>query len=442
MTFFKKVSKIIISKVLNLFNGNFAKNVLLLAGGTAVIQLVNLMLTPIITRIYSPEEYGVLVFYTSFIGLLTVLSSLKYENAIIIAEDDQKAINVVFLCFMILVTFVGIITICLLFFGETILTLFNGEELIQFKYLIPIGVFLIGFYNIVIQLAFREKNFKSIVKTRISQSVTQNSIPIIFGLFKIGSIGLVLGQIFGQSVGVSTLSKPVFKKLKAGIIKINKENMVWIAKRYIKFPVYTAPSQFLNIGGIQLPIFFISSIFGSQIIGFYGLASTIVSLPTRLIGKSVQDVFYSEAASIGKTNPHRLKKLSRKLFKKLFTIGLFPLTILIIFGPYLFSVVFGAEWYEAGVYARIISLLVFARFIFMPISVVFDLFERQKTALLLDITRIILVLAVFGLTKLYSLSSYWAVGLYTFVMSLIYFVTFITAQKIIQDEIMNNENTS
>ncbi|HOA81738.1 MAG TPA: hypothetical protein PKK61_11865 [Defluviitaleaceae bacterium] len=171
----------------------------------------------------------------------------------------------------------------------------------------------------------------------------------------------------------------------------------------------------------------------------YGLANSIVNLPMILIGQSVGDVFYGEAASVGRENPKRVKDLSNKLFKRLVVIGLVPLLVLLFFGPFLFSLVFGYQWYEAGVYAKILAFLVFARFIFTPISRIFSVFERQREAFVLDLFRVVLVFVAFGISSFLGFSSYGAVGLYSIAMSIVYLVTYLLAQKILNDEIKKKE---
>ncbi|GCD09727.1 lipopolysaccharide biosynthesis protein [Clostridium tagluense] len=422
-------------KIKKALKSGFIKNIFLVAGGTAFAQLLNIMISPIITRIYSPEEFGVQTMYMSMLAILVIAGSLKYEGGIAIADDDEKAINVVALSIVILVSFVAIIALITFFSGKQFLKLFGAGILFKYRFLIPIGILFAGTYNIFIQWSFRKKEFKSIAKTKFNQAIIQNITKISFGFFKCGSIGLILGSLFGQSAGITTLSMPLIKESKHILRKINAKDMLSCAKRYIKFPLYAAPGSLLNTLGLQLPVFFIAYLYSSKIVGLYGLANVIVSLPTDLIGGSIGDVFYAEIASIGRTEPEKIKRISEKLIKKLILIGLFPLITLVLFGPCLFSIVFGHKWYEAGVYSRILAFLVFGRLIFTPVNRIFPVFERQKEDLYLDIFRVILVLIAFGISKFMSLNSYWAIGLYTLAMDIVYLVTILYARKIMREEI-------
>ncbi len=426
-------------QITKLFQGNFAKSVAMVSASTAFAQLMNVLFSPLIARIYSPEEYGILTLYTSILGLMAIMSSLKYEWGMPIAENDEKAVNIMGLSFMVLFIFATTIYIAFYFFGRPILALLNATKLLDYRCLIPIGVLLAGSYTIFLQWAYRNRDFRSISKTKLAQSIAGNVTTVILGWFGAGPVGLILGQILRQGAGISTLSRSFFKDNKHLLKKIDKSQILWCARRYKNFPIYSAPSQLLNTAGVQLPVFFISSLYGSQVLGLYGLASSVVNLPMVLIGRSIGDVFYAETASVGKLNPNRVKDLSDKLFKKLVLVGLAPLMILLFFGPFLFSFVFGYRWHDAGEYAQILAFLVFARFIFTPISRIYSVFERQKQAFMLDLFRVILVFVTFGISDYLNLSSYLAIGLYSIAMSIVYLATYLLAQNILKEEIKQRE---
>ncbi|WP_232179334.1 lipopolysaccharide biosynthesis protein [Methanococcus vannielii] len=404
-----------------------------MSSGTAIAQIIGTITYPIITRYYTPDEFGVFVTYSSIIAILSIISSLKYEFAIPIAESEEKAVNIVFLCVGILIIYSSIIFLALLLYSNEIFSLLGNEHLNQYWYLIPIGVSFIGIYSLFMYWSFRKKEYLAISKTTISQSFFGNISKIGFGFLNMGAFGLIFGDILGKSAGITVLSKSFINN--KCFSKANLSEIIEQSKRYIKFPIYSAPSKLLNTLGVQLPVIFITLLYGSSVAGFFGLSHTIVSIPMSLIGTSVGNVFYGEAASIGRKNPKKIKELSNNLLKKLIAIGIIPLITLILFGPILFKFVFGSNWYQAGIYAQIIAFLVFFRFMFTPITNIFSVFERQKEELYLDSFRLVLVLIAFGISKYVNLDSFWAIGLYSLAMCIVYFVTYIYAQKILNDEI-------
>ena len=420
-----------------IFKGSFLRNILMLAGGTAIAQALAVLAIPIITRIFSPEEYGILTVYTALLVLFTGSQSLRYELGIPIAEDEKKAINVLGLSFIILLVFSILTFIIVMLSNEQVFIKFSAQGLYQYKILIPLGFFLLGLYQLFMMWNIRIKDFKSIAKTKISRSVGSNILTIILGLLGWGPLGLLLGKVFGESVGIVTLSKPVLRKDKRRLLKyINSKEVFESAKKLRKFPTYSLPSAFLSKAGDQIPVFFIAALFGAQIVGYYGLAKSIITIPTALIGSSIGDVFYGEAAAIGKKSPSDLKKLSIKMFSKLLLIGLLPTIMFVVFSPVIFKTVFGNEWFEAGIYARILAIWALAQIIFQPISRVYDIYGKQKELLIITLVRVILICVVFGFAHIFELSSYFAVMGYAFIMFLIYGVTYLLSLKIIENQII------
>lgn len=424
-------------KLRELARGNFAKNVIVLTGGAVFAQALNFILSPIITRIYTPSDYGILTIYGAVLGLISMTGALTYEEAIPIAEDDEKAINILSLCFLILTIMTLIVTVVLFFLGESMLGLLNAKEILRYKYFIPVGVFSIGLYMIVSGWAFRKKNFKAIANTSYSQSIAGNATKIGLGVLSFGPVGLILGRIVGESLGVLTLFFPMFKSDKDIFKKINIKTMVWTAKRYRRFPIFSAPTILLSSLSAQVPVILMSTIYGAKIVGLYGIAITVTYLPATLIGKSIQDVFYGESASLSNKNPERIKEISDKLMMKLILLAGVPMLTLILFGPVLFSFVFGSGWRQAGVYSRLITIATFSHFIFQPSGSIFAVFEEQKQYFYLNILKLVLVLILFQVVKFMGLNSYITVFILSLIMAIVEAIKYLMAQKILKDAIEN-----
>ncbi|RSD26957.1 lipopolysaccharide biosynthesis protein [Mesobacillus subterraneus] len=418
-------------KLNKLLENQFAKNILMVTSGTAFAQVFTIAMSPIITRIYTPEEYGILSVYASLLLLLSIGASLDYQKAIPIAKDNSSANNLIVGSFVILLTFFVLFTLVISLWGDQLLYLLKSESLISYKYLISLGILFIGGYNILLHWALRVKDFNVVTKTKVTQSVLSNISKIGLGLLGIGSLGLVLGQIIGQSSGIFKLSAPIIRERRNFIktIKLNeiKKQLV----RYIKFPLYSAPSNYVYTAGDQAPIIFLTFLFGTSTAGLYGLANSIISLPISLLAISVSQVFYSEVASIGNNNFKKIKKLSMELSKKLALIALIPLLIFVTFGPLLFSLVFGSYWYEAGVYAQILAFVAYAHFVILPSGRIFEVIERQNISLVLNIFRLLLIFLVFICSHFLNFSPIETIILYTIVSTLSYLIMFIVVQRVL-----------
>jgi len=204
-----------------------------------------------------------------------------------------------------------------------------------------------------------------------------------------------------------------------------------MASRFKKFPIYSAPSNYIYNAGNQLPIIFLLSIFGTTVSGFFGLAKTIISLPIALIGMSVSQVFYSEAASIGKEDPMKIKNMMIDLVKKLALIASIPSATLFFLGPQLFSFVYGNEWKDAGSFAAILSIMLFFHFTILPMGRLLEIFEKQNISLILNVFRLIGVIGIFVLASVLSFTAINTIIIYSIFTSFFYICLFFTVLIII-----------
>jgi O-antigen/teichoic acid export membrane protein len=404
---------------------SFLKNVLLLAGGTAVAQLIMIASSPIVSRIYSPEEIGVLSVYTSILSMLAAFATLRFELAIPIAEDDIGAVNVLALCVTSVLVVSAIVLAIALVFSNPIVKLFNAEQLEPFLWLLSIGVFGIGLYTTTMHWAIRKKAFKDITRTKINQGIAKSSTQIGLGLVGLGPLGLVIGEILGQAFGIRALSKSLLKRDRKLLGKINLHSMKLMSIRYRKFPLISSWSTLLNTAGLQIPVLILSALYGAEVTGSFGFAKKIISLPLALIGVAISQVFFSEGATLSKEDPEKLLKLTTNTSKRLLFLGLLVAAIIIPFGPSIFAFVFGDAWREAGVYSQVLSIMLMIRFAVNPISQVLSIIEKQGTQFLLDLLRVLVIVAAFYISKLLGFPPLAAVVAYTVAMIIIYAITYL-----------------
>jgi O-antigen/teichoic acid export membrane protein len=189
--------------------------------------------------------------------------------------------------------------------------------------------------------------------------------------------------------------------------------------------------------GAQLPVLLLGSFYGTKAAGIFGLAYSMIHLPMDLIGLSVAQVYYAEIAKYGKNNPQQIYLLSVSITKKLLWIGLIPLGIIILLGPWLFQIIFGSEWYDAGIYARFLIPYIMVAFISTPLASVFNVFEKQSYQLILNILRIISVLFVFIICKIFNFSALNTIMLYSIIMILYFVFMTLFLFRMIKKEIKN-----
>lgn len=398
----------------------FARGVGVLAGGTVGAQVLLVLASPILTRIYTPEDFGLLAVYSSLLALIGVISNLRYELAIPLPEDDQEAANIAMLCLMLLVISSLLTGILVILLGQDIANVLNVPQLANYLWLLPIGVLLSGGYAIFNYWGIRTKRFSIIASTKLKQAVA--TLLIQLAAFKLGGIALLIGHVAGQGIGTGSLAKAALTRTE--FKKFSLDDLKKIAVRYQKFPKFSTWAGFVNIAGHQLPPIMFAAFFTAGTAGLYALAHRILSLPASLIGGAIGDVFFSHAAESHRDG--KLEEMYLKLQDTLIQIGLPPAMLLIVAGPELFALVFSEAWREAGVYAQWLALGIFAGFVVSPLSQIFTILEKQKTGLILQITlftsrliaifigiwqeNLILTVALFSLASLFGYSLYMIMG--------------------------------
>jgi O-antigen/teichoic acid export membrane protein len=363
----------------SLKNKSLANGIAALVGGAASSQILAIVAAPILTRIYSPEDFGLLTVYVSLLALLGVISSLCYELAIPLPDSDIDAIHIVIVCMIIVVMMSLISGVLVYFFGGVLADYLKMEALEGVLWLIPMGVFFAGLFKVFNYWSVRTKEFSSIASTRIGQTITTLVIQISF--FKFGGVMLLAGQVIGQLFGSVCLTFIATRK--HAFSSWTWSGLGAVVSRYKYFPIYSSWSGLANTAGLQLPPLVFAVYFGPSIVGMYSLAHRILSIPTTLIGNATGQVLLSHGADAHNNN--KLSRLVRCIHSDLATLGLPPTLIVLVSGEQLFQLVFGDEWGEAGKIAQILSPWLYLTFLTAPLASLFTIKEQQFKALIFQV---------------------------------------------------------
>lgn len=400
------------------------RNMAKLFTGDGIARIIGIITAPIITRIYLPEHMGVLSVFIAIVTILAPLATLRYSLAIPLPKNDRKAFNLTVLSFFIL--FISSILFFLIFylFGNSILALFSMEQISPYWYLLPIAFLGTGLYELLTGWAIRLKAFSPLAKTKVWQKTVGASIKIILGLFGIKPLGLLIGQIFTQAGGIVSLFRNFRLKFKENINFIDKKQLRFLTFRYFDFPKYRVPAQFLLALTARAPLLFFAWNFDAKITGQIGLATMMLSFPITLIGYTTGKAYYAEIATIGEKMPEKILKITKNITFKLFLFSIIPFSLIFLLGPWLFQIVFGKLWYEAGIYARILSFYLLAQFVYSPISEgVFNVFEKQSLVLLLEIIRFSITIIVFGISYFLKWEPTYVLSLYSIMLTIHYSIS-------------------
>jgi O-antigen/teichoic acid export membrane protein len=363
-------------------SSSFATNVLKLVTGSVFAQSLGVLVAPIVARLFAPEAFGVAALFASIAGIVGVVACLRYELAIMLPKTDEDAANLfgVSLCFVLIIT--GISTLIIFFAGDLIVKLLNPPELKKYLWLIPAAVFINGIFLALNYWNSRTKHFGRLSIARVVSSVVAQGTKLGAGFAGFVSGGVLIGTgILGQMVSTFILGGQIWRDdrrlFKASI---RWGDMISGLKRHKRFPIYNTWSALLNTASQQLPIIMLAFYFSPKIVGFYALGKTVLSMPMSMVGGAVAQVFFQKASETHNSTGN-LSEVVEEVFKRLVSLGIFPVLLLTLIGEDLFVVAFGARWAEAGVYMQILGLWIFFQFISSPISALFAVLEKQHYGL-------------------------------------------------------------
>jgi O-antigen/teichoic acid export membrane protein len=358
--------------------GAFARHVVTLASGTAIAQLLLILATPVLTRIYTPADYGTLAVYSSILTVLLVLASLRYEAAVPLPEDEDVAGSLLALTLLLLAGIVVVVALVVWLLGDAFVRRANVLALGPYLWLLPVGLFGAGAYQALSYWAVRRRAFGRIARTKLSQGTGQVVAQVGLGLAGAGAPGLLVGDVIGRVAGGGGLAILAFRD--RPFARVTGASLAAAAARYRRFPLLTTWSGLLNVGSLQLPSILFSAGFGAAAAGLYALSYKMLVLPTMLVAQAVGQVFLARAATLSR-EPERLRQLTERTALALFAGGLPVFGAVALGGPQLFATVMGSQWEQAGRYAQALAPWFAVWLVSNPLSGLFSVREWQGSAL-------------------------------------------------------------
>ncbi|MEQ6888256.1 oligosaccharide flippase family protein [Halomonas sp. CS7] len=403
--------------------GNVFKGMATLAIGSSVAKLIGIASIPILTRIYSPEDFGVLSVFTALVMMLYPVVTMRYVLAIPLPRYNGIAFNILFLSVVIMVGNTAIISLLLWMFGDQVLPFFSMATLSSWWWLISLGILAAATFEILTLWATRERDYRIIAKTNIWQSVVSTAAKISLGLVLINSGGLLIGQVASYGVGVGSIFRRFQGSFNNNWRQLSFSRIQKVAWRYLEFPIFRVPSQFLMVFATQSPLLFMAALYDASATGQLSLALTAIGIPIQLFGHTVAKSFYAEAASLGNKKPHEIRKMANSVVVRLAFFSIPPALFLFFSAPYLFELFFGEKWELAGEYTSILAIYLVFQFVQAPAAYIFYIFDGQKQLLYLSAQRALLLMACFGFSYVMGLAAEETIWMYSLVLSAHYILS-------------------
>jgi len=383
--------------MLNLFRSTMVRNAGKLLSANVIAQVIGILVYPVLTRIYAPEDFGVFNHYSSICGILVVVATLELYNAIVLPQSDREARSVLIVSCLPMLVLVALIAASIPF-AEPLTSLLRIPDLLPFYWLLPIGVVFGGLWNLMNYWYIRKCAYGRISGYLVSQASFTSGYKLLFGFAGWTNIGLIVSSIVAQfcSLGISIALawkqyvRPLFHKdimTSDGADDQYSLKQTW--HKYANFPKFSFPRSIINYFFGQLPVLVLTPIFGTRLIGFWGMAIMLAFTPISTITRSIYQSLYQFTTDCVNARRHIASYLYR--FTRLTLLIALPFfTGLFFILPWLTGLLLGDEWVTTGHYIRWMLPWLICSMLTASTGFLSDIFFKQKQGLWFEILMALL----------------------------------------------------
>jgi len=379
-----------------LTKSEFLKNVFTLVSATGIAQAISLAIYPVLTRIYTPEEHGLFALYMSIITITAIISTGKYELAVMIPRKDKDGEGLTLLSILLSFGFSLLLLLFIAVFRDAIPRWLGNQHIYKWLYFIPLSTFLVGVFQALGFWMNRRSAYRTIAGANLSQSIFNSAVKLSASKAMAHGGGLMTGAIVGQFVGAVVYAWRIFKDGPGIFRSVTFPDLRQLAREYWFFPRYSMVHKLINNFSSSLPVFVFSAYFGADIVGYFGLGFMLINRPMNLLSTSFSKVFSQR--TIGRHNNGLLVLTDiRKFVIRMAWISAIPFLVILCCAPWLVTIIFGDEWHEAGVYMQIFAPWLFMVFLSAPLSFVADMLSRQRKALAIEVVKFVARIIALGI---------------------------------------------
>lgn len=404
---------------MQLTKNEFRRNVLTLMTGTTIAQAIPLAISPILTRVYTPDDFGVFALYLSIAATLSVIATGRYELAVMLPRKDEDAAHLVILSFVISTVLSIFLMIIAVLLNERITELLGNPKISNWLYFVPLSVFITGTYQSLNYWLNRQKQYKQMSEYRIVQSATTASTNLVMGFSHLGAGGLIVAGLLGQGLATVMLANKFIRLTPV----FNKVRTIALGKKYKSFPLVNTLHAFLDESKNFLTTILLVKLFGTYMLGQFYMVNKILLTPLTLIGGSISQILYRELSQKYAAKQD-LSNLVLKVMIKLFVSALIPFFIIVLYGKELFVFIFGSTWIVAGDMSRFFALYVLFHFVASTLSIVPLVVNKQKEAFIWNLAYTGLFLISFVIGSVAFKNFNYALLLVSIVMSVYFLVSY------------------
>lgn len=397
-----------------------ARSMALLASGTIMAQAIPILITPILTRLYSPEEFGLASLYLAIASIVSVIATARYESAITLPNKDGDAALIAIFTIKLCFAFSVALYVPIIFFGEKISNALNAGELSSWLYFVPLSVLATGVFNSSQYWYNRTMQYKKMASDRVQSAGLVAASKFLFGMMQVKG-GMIIGSATSQLLLAFMILRGLLSRSPSNFKVNDFKSEIIQAKCYIEYPKHIAPAHLLGVMAQQIPQFMMQNLFGLSTLGFFSMALRLVTLPTGLIANAIGDL-YLQKISVAFNQRGEFRDIYFRTLGATVIASLIPFILLYLTLPFIFEILLGSNWAVAGQYAQILIVASFFQFIFTPLDKGALVVRASKYILFFNLSRLFFIAGLFGWAGYTSMDIEYILWTFVFINSILYII--------------------
>ena len=407
---------------LHIPDSELIRNTSILISGTALAQLIPILLQPVLRRFFSPEVFGAYSVYLSLVGILLVISSFRYELAIILPKKDKEAAALFFLTLLLNLAFNIILLIVIIIWKWKIIKWLNlPEAYSDYLYFVPLGTFLYSAYQSINYWLVRKKRFFPISLNKFIRRGFEGGAQIFFKLVKVYH-GLIYGDLTGH---IANIISGIYQGSRSGLsLRLFSLNKIkYVMTKYSEYPKFNIVPGFMSACSYLLPAIMINKFYSAENTGYFDLSKLLLSIPLALIASSISNVLLQRVSEKSKSKLSIRKDLISILFFVMIAV-VFEIAIIWFWAEDIFRIFFGSKWVISGTISKILVWAFAFNFVVASFSSVFISLKKIKLLSAWQLFYFLAILSLFcfgnlpfsSFLKLYTVIEVMCCTIITFLM--------------------------
>jgi O-antigen/teichoic acid export membrane protein len=412
-------------------SSRFKKNFLRVASASVFAQAVPVLVSPIMTRLYSPHDFGVLALFVAILGVAVAIATMRFDWLVAAARTQKSAAHIEAIGSLYLVlmsmAFAGVA-----FFGlHHRIAFIDWHTIDPFFWLMPLAVFGSGLHTLFSGWFIRAAHLAPVARARVRQSLAVVALGLIGGIYSLGALGLIGAAVLGAFIGVGGLYRHARNDLRRSLANMRALALCAKARSIRRRVLVSGSTGIINVSGLLLPAIMISHHFSAVELGWYALMYRVATGPVSTLTGAVGQSFWGEARSLANSDSKALRTLFERTSSRLMLLSI-PVAIACLAGPWYVGLIFGKEeWSGAGEVLAALTPFIVAQIVASPLSSLIAIMRHERWLFFWDLARTLFVIAVFSVSGHYDIGLTTAVLSYAIGMAVMYALLFYKTRRII-----------